>query len=118
MGIIDWDFARPAPRLHDVAYALEYVAPFRDDAECLRWLRYPAPPDRRARVEDFRSACGLDSTVGLVDAVIARQQDNADLVRRLAEQGVEPQATWAADGLLSELGNRIDWSKSHRHLVE
>ncbi|MEU3731714.1 hypothetical protein AB0E81_20240 [Streptomyces sp. NPDC033538] len=60
----------------------------------------------------------VDSTAGVVDAVIARQQDNADLVRRLAEQGHEPQATWVADGLLTELGERIDWSKTHRHLVE
>ncbi|MEU1710276.1 phosphotransferase [Streptomyces sp. NPDC005706] len=67
VGIIDFDFARPAPRSHDVAYALQYVAPFRDDAEC---LRYPAPPDRRARLEDFCSAYGLDSTAGIVDAVI------------------------------------------------
>jgi hypothetical protein len=27
VGIIDWDWARPAPRLHNVAHALEYVAP-------------------------------------------------------------------------------------------
>ncbi|MGW3115798.1 hypothetical protein ACWDBW_01390 [Streptomyces sp. NPDC001107] len=118
MGIIDWDFARPAPRLHDVAYALEYVAPFRDDAECLRRLHYPAPPDRRSRLEDFCGAYGIDVTAGIVDAVIARQQANAALVRRLAEQGHEPQATWAADGLLNELDNRINWSKAHRHLVE
>jgi hypothetical protein len=97
---------------------LEYVAPFRDDAECLRWLHYPAPPDRRLRLEHSCSAYGLDSAVGIVDAVIAGQQDNADLVRRLAEQGHEPQATWAADGLLTELDHRIDWSKAHRHLVE
>ncbi|WP_052032322.1 aminoglycoside phosphotransferase family protein [Streptomyces viridochromogenes] len=118
VGIIDWDFARPAPPLDDVAYALEYVVPFRDDAECLRWLRHPAPPDRRSRLEEFCRAYGLDSTAGIVDAVIARQQDNADLVRRLAEQGHEPQAGWVADGLLTELDNRIDWSKAHRGLVE
>ncbi|MEV5905630.1 aminoglycoside phosphotransferase family protein [Streptomyces sp. NBC_00015] len=118
VGIIDWDFARPAPRLHDVAYALEYVAPFRDDAECLRWLSHPVPPDRRLRLEQFCSAYGLDSTVGVVDAVIAGQRANADLVRRLAERGHEPQATWAAGGLLSELDRRIAWSEAHRHLVE
>ncbi|MFD3926043.1 aminoglycoside phosphotransferase family protein [Streptomyces sp. NPDC058614] len=118
VGIIDWDFARPAPRLHDVAYALEYVAPFRDDAECLRWLRYPAPPDRRLRLERFCRAYGLDSIEGIVDAVIARQRENAALVGKLAEQGHEPQATWAADGLLAELDDRIGWSEAHRHLVE
>jgi hypothetical protein len=104
--------------MHDVAYALEYVAPFRDDADCLRWLHYPAPPDRRSRLEVFCSAYGLTSTAGIVDAVIARQQDNAALVHRLAEQGHEPQATWVSDGLLTELDNRIEWSKAHRHLVE
>ncbi|MFC8290639.1 aminoglycoside phosphotransferase family protein [Streptomyces sp. NPDC057242] len=118
VGIIDWDFARPAPRLHDVAYALEYVAPFRDDTECLRWLRYPTPPDRRRRLETFCTAYGLDSTSGVVSAVIGRQRDNAGLVRRLAEQGHEPQATWVADGLLAELDSRITWSSTHRHLFE
>lgn len=44
----DIDFAHPAARLDDVAYALEYTAPFRDDAECVRSLSFPAPPDRRA----------------------------------------------------------------------
>jgi hypothetical protein len=117
-GIIDWDFARPAPRLHDVAYALEYVAPFRDDAECLQWLRYPAPPDRRRRLEIFCTAYGLDSTDGIVSSVIGRQHDNADLVRRLAEQGHEPQSIWVADGLLAELDNRIAWSTANRHLFE
>ncbi|WP_405876563.1 phosphotransferase [Streptomyces sp. NBC_01136] len=41
VGIIDWDFARPAARLHDVAYAPQYIAPFRDDAECIRRPRFP-----------------------------------------------------------------------------
>ncbi|MET9971358.1 aminoglycoside phosphotransferase family protein [Streptomyces sp. NPDC006356] len=118
VGVIDWDFARPAPRLHDVAYALEYVTPFRDDAECLRWLHYPSPPDRRSRLEAFCGAYGLDSTTGIVDAVIAGQRATADLVRRLAEQGHERQAGRVAGGLLTELEVRIGWSAAHRHLVE
>jgi len=118
VGLIDWDFARPAPPMEDIAYALEYVAPFRDDAECLRWLHHPTPPDRRARLEDFCGAYGLDSTAGVVDAVITRQRQTLDHVRQLAERRHEPQAGWAADGLLTQLADRIDWSTSHRHLVE
>jgi hypothetical protein len=101
-----------------VAYALDYVAPFRDDAECLRWLHYPVPPDCRRRLELFCTGYGINSSVGIVDAVIARQRDNADLVRCLAEHGDEPQATWASNGLLSQLGDRITWSLAHRHLFE
>ncbi|MDT0343292.1 aminoglycoside phosphotransferase family protein [Streptomyces litchfieldiae] len=116
VGLIDWDYARPAPPLHDVAYALEYTAPFRDDAEAVRWLRYPAPPDRRGRLERFRAAYGLASADGLVDAVIEVQRGTADLCRRLAAAGREPQATWAAEGYLRELDDRVAWSTAHRYL--
>lgn len=104
--------------MEDIAYAWEYVAPFRADAECLRWLHHPTPPDRRTRLEDFCDAYGLVSTTGVVDAVIARQRQTLDHVRQLAERGHDPQAGWVADGLLTELADRIDWSTSHRHLVE
>ncbi len=53
VGLLDFDFAGPAPALTDVAYALEHSVPFRDDDHCLRWLAYPSPPDRRARLETF-----------------------------------------------------------------
>ncbi|MFD9701771.1 aminoglycoside phosphotransferase family protein [Lentzea sp. NPDC059081] len=118
VGVIDWDYARPASRLHDVAYALEYVAPFRDDAECLRALRYPAPPDRRHRVEVFASAYGLTSTAGLVDAVIEVQQDGIDVVRRLADARTQPHVDWVAEGHLDELAGRVAWSRDNRHLFE
>lgn len=118
VGIIDWDHARPAPRLHDVAYALEYVAPFRDDDMCTRWLRYPQPPDRRHRLEVFAAAYGLTDTAGLVDAVLTVQERGIGAVRRLAEEGHEPQATWVAEGYLDELRARVAWSRANRHLID
>jgi phosphotransferase family enzyme len=118
VGVIDWDHARPAQRLHDVAYALEYTAPFRDDAECLRWLRYPEAPDRRHRLEVFATAYGLTDLTGLVDAVIAVQEQDIDAVLLLAEQGNEPQATWVAEGMEDELRGRVAWSRANRHLVD
>ncbi|MFF1292711.1 MULTISPECIES: phosphotransferase [unclassified Streptomyces] len=81
VGLIDVDFARPAARLHDIAYALQYVAPFRDDAECTGWLHYPQPPDRHRRLEVFCTAYGLSSAEGVVDAVIREQQDTIERVR-------------------------------------
>ena len=118
IGILDWDHARPAQWLHDVAYALNYVAPFRDDAECVRWLCYPQPPDRRRRLEVFASAYGATDTAGLVDVVIAVQEEGIDAVRHLAEQGHEPQATWVAEGHLDELRDRVAWSRANRHLID
>jgi hypothetical protein len=118
VGIIDWDHARPALRLHDMADALEYVAPFRDDSECLRWLRFPRPPDRRHRIEVFATAYGLGDTCGLVDAVIAVQRDGIELVRRLASEGRQPQAAWVAGGHLEQLERGLGWSRANRHLAE
>ena len=118
VGILDWDYAWPHPAIHDVAYALEYVAPFRDDDECLRWLRYPGPPDRRRRLEIFAGAYGLTSVDGLVDEVIAEQQLVVDRSHRLAAEGRQPQLAWQADGSLAKGAARVGWSRAHRHLFE
>ncbi|MER7834553.1 hypothetical protein ABTY98_01230 [Streptomyces sp. NPDC096040] len=101
-----------------MAYTLEYVAPFRSDAECLRWLRFPEPPDRCGRLELFCTVYGLPTASGMVDAVIAGQWENVELVRCLAGQGHEPQATWVAEGLLQQLDGRVVWSQPNRSLFE
>jgi RimJ/RimL family protein N-acetyltransferase len=107
VGLIDFEFARPAPPLTDVAYALEYSVPFRDDEDCLRWLGYRAPPDRRARLETFADAYGLPETIGLPQAVVENQRAGIDHVRRLAAAGREPQTRWVAEGYLESLARRV-----------
>jgi aminoglycoside phosphotransferase (APT) family kinase protein len=126
VGIIDWDLAHAGRRLDDLAYALEYVAPFRDDREAIRWLRYPEAPDRAMRIRRFCVAYGWggepdrvdppSSTqmVELVDAVIDRQIRARDLAGRLAAEGIEPQATWVAEGRSAIWNDRIGWSQRNR----
>jgi Phosphotransferase enzyme family len=92
--------------------------PFRDDAECLRWLCYPDPPDRHRRISIFAEAYGLGSADGLVDRVIAIQTGMRDLVARLAKEGFPRQVNLVAAGNLDELQAWIDWSWEHRHLIE
>ena len=94
---------------------LEFDAPFRDDAECIRWMRFAEPPDRRHRIEVFAEAYGLTSTDGLVDRVIELQAQDVREVGALAE-GVEPQASWVARGYDAELSARVRWSEENRHL--
>lgn len=118
VGILDWDYAWPARPIHDVAYALEYVAPFRDDAECMRWLRYPGPPDRRRRLELFAEAYGLTSMDGLVSEVIVQQEEVLERTHLLASEGRQPQLAWRESGVLDGTADRIRWSRSHRHLFE
>ncbi|NED99682.1 hypothetical protein [Phytoactinopolyspora halotolerans] len=66
----------------------------------------------------FADEYGLTSTSGLVDAVIDMQQELIGLVHTLAEAGRQPQTQWVADGHLDELNQRLDWTRTHRHLFE
>lgn len=116
IAILDFDFVGPGPRLDDVAYALEYVAPFRDDAHAQKWQRFPGPPDRARRIDVFAEAYGLPDTTGLVDAVIARQELTGRHVRLLGEAGIEPQRTELAEGGLDALAKQRQWSIDNRAL--
>lgn len=113
-GLIDFDHARPASPLSDVAYALEYAAPFRDDQECLRWLRYPGPPDRRRRTEVFCDAYGITVPGNIVELVAEQQHLALELCAALGRQGIEPQATWIRDGYLDTVRARIQWTEALR----
>jgi hypothetical protein len=118
VGLLDFEYARPGDPLDDVAYALEYVVPFRDDATCLRWHRFTQPPDRRRRLNVFAKAYGLASVDGLVDRVIMSQRAQVELVRRLADRGDPRQVDLVAAGYLLELQERVQWSVAHSHLME
>jgi hypothetical protein len=118
VGLVDWDLAYPAPARDDVAYALEYFAPFRSDADAVRWHGFRRPPDRWRRIAVFAEAYGLANADGLVDAVITRQRRTIEHARSLAERGVQPQRDWVGAGHLDELRARVRWSETHRALVE
>jgi hypothetical protein len=118
IGILDWEYAHVAPAREDVAWALTYVVPFRSNELCLRWLRYPAPPDRRHRLELFAEAYGLTSTDGLVDEVIAVQRADLALVQRLAAEGHQRQVAMVEAGELAETHHWIRWCERHRSLFE
>ena len=118
VGVLDWDFAGPGPALDDVAYALEYSVPFRDDESAVRWLAYERPPDRRRRMALFATAYGLRDTDGLAGRVARRQRLDIERVRGLAGRGLEPQAGWVARGLLDELAARAAWTEANRALFE
>jgi hypothetical protein len=116
VGLVDFDFAQPGDALDDVAYALEYTAPFRDDVQAMRWQGFQTPPDRARRIEVFAEEYGLPTVDGLVDAVIRRQEMTRTRVRTSADLGLEPQRTWVAEGFCDDLAARVRWSKDNRTL--
>jgi Phosphotransferase enzyme family len=114
VGLLDFDHARPASPLFDLAYALEYAAPFRHDSECVRWLRYPGPPDRSRRIEVFCDAYGVAVPDDIVDRVAEQQRLVLQNCEALGRRGIEPQATWVRDGYLETVQARIRWTESLR----
>lgn len=71
VGVIDWDLAAPATRLHDLASAANFWVALRDDASCEAW---GIPCDRRGeRLKALFDGYGLEqaSRPGLLDAVEA-----------------------------------------------
>jgi hypothetical protein len=117
VALIDWDYLHPAPRIDDVAYALQWFAPLRSDELALEWHHFPEVPDRRHRVRVFLDAYGDLPAFDVVDVVAARMQATSDLVRALAEQGQEPQRTWVAEGALEQDAAEIAWVRDHRTLI-
>jgi Phosphotransferase enzyme family len=118
VGLLDWEYANLASPRQDVAYALEYMVPFRSDKTCVELLRYPGPPNRRRRLELFAEAYGLSSVDGLVDDVIAVQRAGVETVRRLADEGHERQVAMVADGELERLQGHVDWTERNRRLFD
>lgn len=114
VGLIDWDYLHPAPRLDDVAYALQWFAPWRTDEMALEWHHFPEVPDRRARSRTFAAAYGDLPAFDVTTEVAARIRRTTDLVRSLAERGVEPQATWVADGALEAAAAEARWVEDFR----
>lgn len=117
IGLIDWDYLHPGPRLDDIAYALQWFVPMRSDQHALEWHHFPQVPDRRHRIDVFLRAYGDLPSFDVVDAVTARMTATRDLVGHLAEQGQEPQQTWVRDGALDREDEEIDWVLHHRDVL-
>ena len=116
IGLIDWDYLHRGPRLDDVAYALHWFVPLRSDELALRWHHFPEVPDRRHRIAVFLDAYGDLPDFDVVDMVTARMEATRDLVRRLADEGQEPQGTWVQDGALERDNEEIAWIRDNRNL--
>jgi hypothetical protein len=113
VAILDWDLAYPGPALDDVAYALAWSAPFRDDAHAMGWHGFTSPPARRHRIEVFAASYGTDSA-GLVDAVIERQWKYDRHIRYLHDRGLV--APWTTTASLQQNAELARWSEVNRHL--
>ena len=118
VGLIDWDFLHRGPRLDDVAYALRWFAPARDDELALTWHHFPSVPDRAARVRAFLEEYGGLAPFDVAAAIAARTEATMALELSIAEAGVEPQRSWVAEGSQERAAAEVRWVRDHAHLLQ
>jgi hypothetical protein len=118
VGLFDWDDARPAEPISDVAYALEWFTPFDVDPDELVRRGLRPHPDRRARISAFLDGYGWEGGLDVVDAVLRRQQRAIDEVVWLGAAGHEPQASWVAAGWPARWAGKLLVTESLRSSVE
>lgn len=117
IGLLDWDFLHRGPRLDDVAYALRWFGPARDDEMALTWHHFPAVPDRAARVHAFLDAYGALPTFDIAETIAARMEITMALELSLAKQGVEPQRTWVSEGSQEREAQEVSWVRQNAALL-
>ncbi len=112
VGAFDWDAARPAERLSDIAYALEYLAPFETDPAELARRGFRGVPPRRERIDAFLDGYGWPEPFDIVETVAARQRQAIDEVVLQGRDGHEPQATWVGQGWPRRWEAKLDITRS------
>src|SRR5690606_27468180 len=80
-GMFDWDVARPAGPVSDLAYAAFWFAP-------------PDREDSRARIDALLEGYGWDGSFDPVADVRTRRFMAIDEVEHLGRAGYEPARTW------------------------
>ncbi len=118
VGIVDWDMATPAKPEYDILYALEYVAPFRDDENTLKWHHFDTLPDRKDRIAIFLDAYGTPPITNITSKVARTQREVNGHMKYLAERGLQPQADWVANGSIKLGELRAKWTERNKELFE
>ncbi len=107
-GLIDWDFAAPAPPVWDVAYALWRFVPLYPDE------RFGAPRERARRITLFCDAYGLDERDDLLDVVARRQRVLYDTVKTWGQAGVPGFVEMWRDGHGDMIERDMGYMERHR----
>jgi hypothetical protein len=112
VALIDWDFAAPAPRVWDVAYAIWRFAPLYDDAT------FGTPAERARRIRLFCEAYGLAERQELLAVVERRQQVLHDTLVAWGQAGVQGFAAMLRDGHADGIRNDIAYLRLNRPALD
>ncbi|MEO7912188.1 MAG: phosphotransferase [Roseiflexaceae bacterium] len=111
-ALIDWDFAAPAPRTWDIAYALWRCVPLYDQPE------FGGPNAQARRIKLFCDTYGLNDRRGLLDTIERRQQVLHDTLVAWGQAGVPGFAEMLRDGHAEGIRNDIVYLRAIRPALE
>ena len=112
LGLIDWDFAAPAPRNWDIAYALWRCVPLYGSPEFGGLAR------QARRIKLFCDTYGLADRRGLLDIIGRRQQVLHDTLVVWGQAGVPGFAEMLRDGHADGIRNDIEYLRTNRAVLE
>jgi hypothetical protein len=112
LGLIDWDFAAPAPRAWDIAYALWRFVPLYGGQE------FGEPATQARRIKLFCDIYGLADRRGLLDMIERRQQVLHDTLVMWGQVGVPGFAEMLRDGHADGIRNDIAYLRDQRAVLE
>jgi hypothetical protein len=111
-ALIDWDFAAPAPREWDIAYALWRCVPLYGAAE------FGGPHTQARRIRLFCDAYGLADARGLLDTIERRQQVLHDTLVAWGRAGVPGFAEMLRDSHADGIRNDMAYLRANRAAFE
>jgi hypothetical protein len=111
-GLIDWDFAAPAPRAWDIAYALWRCVPLYGGEE------FGGPDKQARRIKLFCDVYGLADRRGLLDTIAWRQQVLHDTLVVWGQAGVPGFAEMLRDGHADGIRNDIAYLRANWAALE
>ena len=114
MGLIDWDFAAPAPALFDVASAAKHWVPLMAPARAVEegWPDEPRGPRLRLLCDSY----GLTATerAELLDMVLLKQRTGYESHERWAAEGDPGFVRMWAGGSGLRMEADMAWLRQHR----
>jgi hypothetical protein len=93
VGVVDWEWARPAPMMRDLAYAVWMSVPLRTDEDAYR-MGFDHTPHARERLKALLTGYGFPDRAAVLRAVLALQLEYRDKIERYGAAGKEPWKTF------------------------
>jgi Phosphotransferase enzyme family len=116
VGVIDWEWARPASPLRDIAWAAWSFVPLRTDEDYGRMKFAATLEELRGRFLAFLAAYGPLDPSAVIDSVIGVRRESSQKVLTRGGAGIEPWKTFLDIGMPERNERDNAWLEQNKEL--